>query len=623
MAGLRIETDIDQLQIESREVFLRGLAEMQSDAGGSTAQFESCPGIDAILSVLRDLTQQGWTFHVEGNQVIGARPDKATDPTEEKTRLRRNLQINRSRSIRRSSVQSFVRKMESAGFKGPKSIFRLMADGTELLARLDQSGVHGITPYLQMVTNDRCLHTGLRLRDIYRYFRLTWENEARSVPGRTTSFLVRDGRGPYHPVIGLLSFSSSVPALRPRDLWIGWDVDSAYERLSRLGDEAKFEWVTACLQRSLDGLEIGDFVAEGMVSANPFHSGPESIQALREEADRCREAHRLYPEKEILSKLDKGLNCDWQAVSKTTLYRYKRASSLATLLETHARLLVEGELVWPRRAKGSGGGLARLIREVQSRGVAYRMMDISVCGAIAPYNHLLGGKLVTMLAASDYVRKTMEAHYSARVSAIASGKAGKPISNRTQLAILCTTSLYAVAASQYNRVSLPLARLGIGDDDLKLLQLGFTKGFGTFHFSDSTIDKISRVISHSKYGRRVNSIFGEGVSPRLRKIRNGLKILGLSEDFLKHGDRRRVYGYSLLENAQDFLLEIDADPKSSVRGDPSQFASEIVGYWKDRWLDRRRHRDETRLRVLSETLALPLRHRARVPAASEELNLFS
>jgi len=31
------------------------------------------------------------------------------------------------------------------------------------------------------------------------------------------------------------------------------------------------------------------------------------------------------------------------------------------------------------------------------------MMDITTCGAVAPYNHLLGGKLVSMLICSPEV----------------------------------------------------------------------------------------------------------------------------------------------------------------------------------------------------------------------------
>ena len=68
-----------------------------------------------------------------------------------------------------------------------------------------------IAPYLQFVDEAaRCEHTGLRLMDIWRYFRHTWANQYVSVPGRSMMFLVRDGAAPNHPVMGIGAISSAV-----------------------------------------------------------------------------------------------------------------------------------------------------------------------------------------------------------------------------------------------------------------------------------------------------------------------------------------------------------------------------------------------------------------------------
>ena len=48
--------------------------------------------------------------------------------------------------------------------------------------------------------------------------------------------------------------------------------------------------------------------------------------------------------------------------------------------------------------------------------IGSNMMDIIVCGAIPPYNELLGGKLVSILACSPRVIKVFTDNYSKHVS---------------------------------------------------------------------------------------------------------------------------------------------------------------------------------------------------------------
>jgi hypothetical protein len=62
--------------------------------------------------------------------------------------------------------------------------------------------------------------------------------------------------------------------------------------------------------------------------------------------------------------------------------------------------------------------------------------------------------------------------------------------------------------------------------------LGRTKGVGTFQFGPRTVAELSRLLTQSRRGQRVNSVLGEGVNPRLRKVRDGLDLLGLSSDEL-------------------------------------------------------------------------------------------
>jgi len=88
--------------------------------------------------------------------------------------------------------------------------------------------------------------------------------------------------------------------------------------------------------------------------------------------------------------------------------------------------------------------------------------------------------------------------------------------------------------------------------------------------------------------RRVNNRFGEGTSPRLRQIREGLDALGLKSDaILHHATPRIFYGCELNPGSRDALLGLGA-PTS---GAPS--AAAIGEAWRHRWLSSRILREET------------------------------
>jgi hypothetical protein len=90
-------------------------------------------------------------------------------------------------------------------------------------------------------------------------------------------------------------------------------------------------------------------------------------------------------------------------------------------------------------------------------GLASQVVDVSICGAIHPYNELLGGKLVALVLHSKEVRDLYEGQYGERISLIASQMAGRPIRRSARLKVLTTTSLYGVGSSQYNRLKLRAA----------------------------------------------------------------------------------------------------------------------------------------------------------------------
>ena len=70
-----------------------------------------------------------------------------------------------------------------------------------------------------------------------------------------------------------------------------------------------------------------------------------------------------------------------------------------------------------------------------------------------------------------------------------------------------------------------------------------SEGFGSFHFSKETLKLMGMLLGRTHEGRKVNSIFGEGVNSLMRKIREALSLLGLPDDvLLNHGSKRVIYG---------------------------------------------------------------------------------
>src|SRR6266542_1432503 len=150
--------------------------------------------------------------------------------------------------------------------------------------------------------------------------------------------------------------------------------------------------------------------------------------------------------------------------------------------------------------------------------------------------------------------------------------AGKNVQRPPRLVLMGTTSLYGERLNQYHRIQIPAGVAG-AKDAVRYAYLGESAGFGSSHLCRETVAELELVLAQSDQGRRVNSIFGEGVSPRLRKIRDGLDELGLPADrILNHGNPRLLYGVPLASN---FLF-----PQQKC----SETTNAIAQYWCKRWL---------------------------------------
>jgi hypothetical protein len=511
-----------------------------------------------------------------------------------------------------------------------------MRDGRDLAEKLEgvlsldslesqaEEAARIIRPYLQFVSpNDVCEHTGLRLGDIWRYFRHTWSNTYKSIPGRSMMILVRDAAAPCHPVIGIAALGSSVVQQKTRDRWIGWDADIVRTRFLEKPSRRGIRWLHRQLDSIIKGVYKRDFLREGFLTrAILGHPSDEIIKKLWRESQKAIKRHRLYPH----AARHKGASCadnvDWEELAETNLFRSKRARILSTALAIRRTFL---QFALPtcsvqqfRDALGASrfrNAVAQLCRLLKSERVGINMMDITVCGAIAPYNTLLGGKLVCMLLCSPEVVREYHRRYGGQESVIASSMRGMSVRRESRLTLLCTTSLYGSSLSQYSRVKIPAQFIGGRQNEaLEYRELGVSEGFGSFHFSAETLRLIEALLGRSNHARKVNSIFGEGVNPLMRKIREGLSILGLpGEQLLKHGNKRVVYGVALARNFREVLVGLSRQPEYFLPITKVRFRTELLGdYWRQRWLLKRLQKVGVLEEVQRHTCVYPIQHGAQV-----------
>jgi hypothetical protein len=199
--------------------------------------------------------------------------------------------------------------------------------------------------------------------------------------------------------------------------------------------------------------------------------------------------------------------------------------------------------------------------------------------------------------------------------------AGRPVCRAADLAFIGTTSLYGQRPSQYDRISIPRdPGAASPQTGLRYEYLGRTRGIGTFQFGEQTVAELARLVAQSNRGQQVNSVFGEGVNPRLRKLRDGLDALGLSsDDLLNHGGPRLVYGVELTENTRGYLLGLDRHPKYILPQKSSkQLTDQIARWWARRWLYPRIEKEAILTRVAGHRLVHPIRHGARVEVPHDD-----
>ena len=570
----------------------------------------------ATALVVADLVDQGWSVRPDGHRIFLSPPGLRTDDETAvgaKERLRRSLQIGQDRQLSSPSVHAFVNRFSrtSHNHGHRSSILDLVDSGADLAAKLRRVGMLDdgdaldslrsvFDPELESFDETtRCSETGIRLMDVWRYFRHTWSLEYRSIPGRQVPILIRNRARAGRPVIGIALLASPVLRTKPRDAWIGWTPESFLERVNSGTWDA-----TDALRALADRIDINiadirsDDLALPIELACPTERVIFRLEQRSAGAAAARELQLQSAYSDDLQEhgsarsqgdpVKRGVeNIDWLSASNDLLFVRKRAETLAKLLAAKRHFL---GLDWRQSGRGlvsqmmiSSNGykaLSTALQEVRKAGLSSQVADLSICGAVAPYNVLLGGKLIALAVTSNEVRKIWRERYTSQVSIISSQMAGRPIKRSADLKILTTTSLYGSGSSQYNRLRLEANSIDNLKTDIRWIELDRTAGYGTVHLSTETVRALRTLSENEHLARRINNRFGEGTSPRLRQVREGLDVLGInSDDVLHHATPRLFYACALEENARERLLGLMPDEPESSSG-----LAAIAEAWRRRWL---------------------------------------
>lgn len=197
------------------------------------------------------------------------------------------------------------------------------------------------------------------------------------------------------------------------------------------------------------------------------------------------------------------------------------------------------------------------------------MLDAYTIGAVPPYTHLLGGKLVASLVASADVRKAYWRAY-ANKRTLLDGK------------LLSQPLLAVTTASAFGRSSI-YNRLKVGSR-LIAEPIGWTKGFGTIHL-ESVYPLIEEWLDQK--GLLVPAGFGNGPKVRWQNITTALHRLGLPAKCAEHGLKREVFLFRHVKNLEMVCSGAELP-------DPIQCEVEdLVAHWVERWAIPRSKRDQS------------------------------
>lgn len=612
--------------------------------------YEACIRILLDLVRLRwRLIEQGYGFALENpKELVSGRPTAEVIASKEV--MRAELRPLVKDQLAHPAVRAFIERMER-GTRDKKSIRLLFTNGAELSERLAEAALKKgderatvlarvVNPVLEIADERKDELTGHSLREIWRYVRYTWSIPQVPTPGRQLLYLVRDHALSSKPVIGIASLNNCPLEMgETREAYIGWHRRALALRFAAARDagvktlETEVEWLEQQIETSLGEVEWKNLITADQI-ANPdgdvirklLRRGQEFArlreELLREVASGERadfdvtrwEMEEAPPVDDDVLKMEAKASVDARMhTARKQLIARKRAHAIGRLLQ--ARLALRRHrpaLVDPVRALDTleledvRSAINVILEALKARRAGANLLEITTCGAVPPYAGMLGGKLVALLMLSPQVGADYKRAYDSP-SIISSQMRNQPVTRDSALVYLGTTSLYVHGSSQYNRLRIPPGTIAPDQPEIGYQPIGQTSGFGTVQFSPETSRAIDALLARANAYKEVNSVFGEGTSPKLRKLKMGLRMLGFDPDkLLQHRQRRLIYAAPLFDGAREWLMERSTDLPSYV-AQPHVFVEatkRIADYWRSRWLASRLDHEPARKRLLTDTFHL-------------------
>lgn len=203
------------------------------------------------------------------------------------------------------------------------------------------------------------------------------------------------------------------------------------------------------------------------------------------------------------------------------------------------------------------------------------VLDAHILGAVPPYNRLICGKLIAMLATCKEIRNEFRKKYT--------GKTTETLqrTDTPQLALITTMSALGRSAV-YNRLKYK--------DRYVFKSIGYTKGYGDFHFQN-IYDELYSFVKTVQQHRNPDKKFNPN---NVRYSRNeiitlALQYLDLPQSLRRHNIHREVFVSPLARNTREFLRgetdELDYYEDTSMQ--------EYFDYFRERWLLPRAERDSS------------------------------
>jgi hypothetical protein len=199
----------------------------------------------------------------------------------------------------------------------------------------------------------------------------------------------------------------------------------------------------------------------------------------------------------------------------------------------------------------------------------YSVYDAYVLGAVEPYRQLLAGKLVALLTLANETRDFLARKYAGTTTTIS-------LVQKDPTPALITTSSALGRSSVYNRITFNGSRM--------FHSVGFTKGYGHFHFSNDLFETLREFVSQQAEanedlaGKVQSSRYGKGPNWRFRVIRTALTMLEIPESALQHNIKREVFLAPAARNWDSYLREEtdELEPLDLPTG-------ALAEYYRERW----------------------------------------